>query len=125
MLALETTGPPTHVRLHRLPLAANALADPVPAELREERRARLMAVQEKISSKRLKRKQGETITVLVDSIEDGQAVARSSADAPEIDGVVHITAEGKHAAKLAVGEFARVRVTRSDRHDLYAVPVPD
>ncbi len=100
---------------------ANALPDPVPQELREERRARFMAVQEKISAERLKRKQGETMTVLVDAIEGSMAIARSSADAPEIDGVVHIA----RGAKLPVGEFTRVRVTRTDQHDLYAVPVPD
>jgi ribosomal protein S12 methylthiotransferase len=100
---------------------ANALPDPVPQELREERRARFMAVQEKISAERLKRKQGETMTVLVDAIEGKEAIARSSADAPEIDGVVHIARGGK----LPVGEFTRVRVTRTDQHDLYAVPASD
>ena len=99
--------------------AANALPDPVPAEVREERRARFMAAQERISAGRLKRKIGEELTVLVDEVTEDGAIARSSADAPEIDGVVHVARSGK----LRVGEFARVRVTRSDEHDLYAKAV--
>jgi ribosomal protein S12 methylthiotransferase len=99
--------------------AANALPDPVPAAVREERRGRLMRAQETISTARLKRYQGELIDVLVDHVADGRAIARSAADAPEIDGVVQIA----RAAGLAAGEFAKVRVTRTDAHDLFAVPV--
>jgi ribosomal protein S12 methylthiotransferase len=95
---------------------ANALPNAVPDELREERRARFMAVQERISTERLKRQVGKTLTVLVDEIDDGSAVARSTADAPEIDGVVHVAS----SRRLKVGEFVRVRITRSDAHDLYA-----
>src|SRR5712671_207271 len=69
---------------------ANELPDPVPEPVREERRARFMQAQEKISARRLKRKIGKTIRVLVDAVTEQGAVARSSADAPEIDGVVHI-----------------------------------
>ena len=98
--------------------AANALPDPVPAGVREERRARLMQLQEKISTARLQRYKGTEIEVLVDEVAGGNAVARSAADAPEIDGVVHI-ARGKG---LLAGEFARVRVTRTDAHDMFAVP---
>jgi ribosomal protein S12 methylthiotransferase len=104
--------------------AANALPDPVPLDVREYRRARLMAVQEKISTARLKRKVGETIAVLVDSIADGSAVARSSADAPEIDGVVHVKLAAKAKIRPAAGEFAKVRITASDAHDLHAVLAP-
>ena len=98
--------------------AANALPDPVPQELREERRARLMAAQEKNSTARLKRKKGKTIEVLVDAVDGGTAIARSSADAPEIDGVVRI----EKAGQLAIGDWATVRITRTDAHDLFAVP---
>jgi ribosomal protein S12 methylthiotransferase len=56
---------------------------------------------------------------LVDSIEDGMAIARSRGDAPEIDGVVRV----KKGAKLAVGEFARVKITGADAYDLTATPV--
>jgi len=96
---------------------ANALPNPVPAEIREERRARFMQMQEKISKARLKKKVGQTLTVLVDSNDGQQAVARSSADAPEIDGSVYISKPGT----LKPGDFAQVKITRADAHDLYAV----
>ena len=95
--------------------SANALPDAVPDEVREERRARFMAVQEKISAQRLKRKVGSTLTVLVDEAGDNKAVGRSSADAPEIDGVVHI----RKAGTIQSGDFVQVRITRADTHDLH------
>src|SRR6266853_209481 len=84
----------------------------------DERRARLMQLQGKISARRLKRKVGKTLEVLVDEVKPEGAVARSAADAPEIDGIVHI--EG--AGKLAPGDWAQVKVFRSDTHDLFARP---
>ncbi len=95
--------------------AANALPDALPDEVREERRARFMAVQEKISARRLKRKVGLTLTALVDEAGDNRAVGRSSADAPEIDGVVHIS----KAKNAQAGDFVQVRITRADAHDLH------
>ncbi len=83
--------------------SANSLPDPLPEEVREERRARFMAVQEKISAERLKRKVGMTLTVLVDEAGENKATGRSSADAPEIDGVVHIS-KAKNAKS---GDFVR------------------
>jgi ribosomal protein S12 methylthiotransferase len=97
--------------------AANALPDPVPAEIAEDRRARFMATQAQISARRLASKVGRTLTVLVDAVEDGVAVGRSAADAPEIDGVVRI----ENSRGLAPGTFARVRVTTAGEHDLEAV----
>jgi ribosomal protein S12 methylthiotransferase len=94
---------------------ANALPDPVPEAVKEERRARFMQTQEKISAARLKAKVGRTMTVLVDRLERDTAVARSSSDAPEIDGLVYVRG-GKH---LQPGDLAQVRITRSDRHDLW------
>jgi len=88
--------------------AANDLPNPVPDEVREERRARLMALQAAISSKRLKRKVKQEIEVLIDE----PGVGRSKADAPEVDGVVRF--KGGSA-----GEFARVLIQRADEHDLY------
>jgi ribosomal protein S12 methylthiotransferase len=96
--------------------AANALPDPVPADVREDRQARFMQTQARISAARLKNKIGRTLDVLVDAIDGDTAIARSSADAPEIDGVVRIANGGK----LAVGNFARVTVTSSTEHDLLA-----
>ncbi|HEU0289903.1 MAG TPA: 30S ribosomal protein S12 methylthiotransferase RimO [Burkholderiales bacterium] len=96
--------------------AANALPGHVPQEVKEERRASFMKLQEKISAKRLQRKVGKTLTVLVDEVNADGAIARSSADAPEIDGVVHVSP----AAGLKTGEFAQVRAIRAGDHDLWA-----
>ena len=97
--------------------AANALPGAIPDAAREERRARFMAAQEAISARRLERRIGTTVTVLVDAHEGARALARSAADAPEIDGTVTV-ADG---AALAVGEFARVRITGASAHDLTGV----
>ncbi|MEQ1774742.1 MAG: 30S ribosomal protein S12 methylthiotransferase RimO [Burkholderiales bacterium] len=96
---------------------ANALPNPVPDDVREERRARFMQTQEKISKARLKKKVGQTMTVLVDANDGKKAVARSSADAPEIDGSVFISQPGD----LKPGDFAQVKITRADAHDLYGM----
>jgi ribosomal protein S12 methylthiotransferase len=96
--------------------AANALADPVADDVKEERRARFMAAQAEISAARLARRVGEATTVLIDGHEGDVAIARSAADAPEIDGVVRIA----HGTRLAVGSFARVAITASSEHDLEA-----
>jgi ribosomal protein S12 methylthiotransferase len=98
--------------------AANALPGHVSEEVKAERRARFMASQERISARRLARRVGTTMRVLVDEVKGAQAVARSSGDAPEIDGVVHLT----RAKGLKPGDFAEVRVTKSDAHDLWGVP---
>jgi len=95
---------------------ANALPDPVPDPVKEERRARFMATQAKISKRRLRQKVGRTMTVLVDKCEGAHALARSAADAPEIDGTVRIA----HAFKVPEGTFARVMITRATEHDLHA-----
>ena len=91
---------------------ANALPDPVPEEVKEERRARFMAAQAAISRRRLERRVGKTIQVLV----DGKGVGRSAADAPEIDGVVHFESGRR---KADAGDFVQVRIERSDEHDLH------
>ena len=101
--------------------AANDLPDPVPDDVREDRRARFMHLQAGISAKRLKRQIGTTIEVLVDSVSDQGAVARSAADAPDIDGAVHVDA----APDLKAGEFARVKILESNQHDLFARVVGD
>jgi ribosomal protein S12 methylthiotransferase len=98
--------------------AANALPGMLPDEVREARRARLMAVQQEISRARLARKVGTTQRVLIDEVGPTVAIGRSSADAPEIDGVVYV----KTRRKLAVGEFVHVRITSAEDHDLHGVP---
>ncbi|GAB1233737.1 30S ribosomal protein S12 methylthiotransferase RimO [Ferrigenium sp. UT5] len=94
--------------------ASNALPDHVDSEEQEDRLARLMYLQEEISAAKLAKKVGQTLTVLVDDVDEEGSVARSAADAPEIDGLVYINGED-----LAVGEFVTVRITDSDEHDLW------
>ena len=95
---------------------ANALHHHVPEDIKEARLERFMEKQAAISANKLKQKIGKTLTVLVDHVdEDSTAIARSTADAPEIDGVVII----ENAGSLQVGEFAQVEITNSDEHDLY------
>ena len=96
--------------------AANALAAAVPIEVREERRRRLMVVQEDISAELLAEKIGREITVLVDEVDEEGIIARSSADAPEIDGLVFVN----DFFDAEPGDFLQVRVVDADEHDLYA-----
>ncbi len=98
--------------------AANALPDPVPEPLKQERLTRFMEVQARISAARLREKIGETLLVLVDHAGEEDAVGRGQADAPEIDGVVHLIG----GAGLLPGDFVEVRITGADEHDLYAGP---
>jgi len=96
--------------------AANALADPVPEALKQERWERFMALQQEISAERLQQKVGREIDVLIDAIDEGRAVGRSKADAPEIDGLVYIDdPEG-----LEPGDIVSVTITAADEYDLYA-----
>ena len=96
--------------------AANALAAAVPIEVREARRRRLMDVQEDISAELLAEKIGREITVLVDEVDEEGIIARSSADAPEIDGLVFVN----DFFDAEPGDFLQVRVVDADEHDLYA-----
>ncbi len=100
---------------------ANQLPEPVAPEIQEQRLARLMQLQEQISEQRLKRKIGTTIMVLVDEVDEEGAIARSSADAPEIDGLVYIM-DGQ---ELSVGDMVSVKIMHSDTHDLWAEIVPE
>ena len=94
---------------------ANALPGAVPEEVKQDRVARLMALQAEISTAKLQRKIGKTLTVLVDEVDEEGAVARSAADAPEIDGLVFI--EG--AEGLQPGDFVEVKIVDADEHDLW------
>jgi ribosomal protein S12 methylthiotransferase len=98
--------------------AANALPDHVPEELAEERRERFMEVQAEISRAKLARRVGERLTVLVDEVEDERVIARSYADAPEIDGTVIVPG----AWDVTPGDFIEVVVTATGEHDLWAEP---
>jgi len=103
--------------------AANDLPDPVPDEIRQDRLRRFMEKQTEISAQKLQRKISREMDVLIDEItEDGTAIGRSAADAPEIDGVVII----ENGSDLEVGELARVQISDSGEHDLWAtVTAPD
>ncbi|MBA4047292.1 MAG: 30S ribosomal protein S12 methylthiotransferase RimO [Sphingomonas sp.] len=100
--------------------SANALPDPVPEAAKEERYARLMALTARISADKLAAKIGRTLNVIIDAVdtENGGATGRSEADAPEIDGEVHL----RDAGHLAPGDIVRVTVEDADDHDLYGVP---
>ncbi|HKH00023.1 MAG TPA: hypothetical protein VKB08_04775, partial [Bradyrhizobium sp.] len=122
--------------------AANALPDPVPEDVKQERYERIMALSARISAAKLAAKVGKTIDVLIDRVDESPAASegpdkghfdaphpehvhgvgatgRSKADAPEIDGEVHL----RDAGGLKPGDIVPVRVEDSDEHDLYGVPL--
>ena len=95
---------------------ANALPDAVPEEVKQSRYERFMAHQQAISAARLQQKIGREIDVLVDEVTDEGVIARSAADAPEIDGVVYVDS----AAPVKLGQLLRVKITDADAYDLWA-----
>ncbi len=100
--------------------SANALPDPVPDEVKEERYARLMELTARISAEKLAAKIGRTLPVIIDLVDEetGGATGRSQADAPEIDGEVHL----RDAGHLAQGDIVPVVIEDADEHDLFGVP---
>ncbi|MBB3193890.1 30S ribosomal protein S12 methylthiotransferase RimO [Roseateles terrae] len=105
---------------------ANALPGALPDEVREERRARFMAVAEEVSIAKLQRRVGATMQVLVDSapaLGRKGGVGRTYADAPEIDGTVRLLPPEKVSKQLKVGEFTRARIVAVEGHDLIALPI--
>jgi len=100
--------------------AANALPDPVPEVVKEERYARLMDLTARISAEKQAAKVGRALDVIIDAVdaESGGATGRSKADAPEIDGEVHL----RDAGHLEVGEIVAVSIEDADAHDLFGVP---
>lgn len=106
--------------------AANQLPGTLPAELREERRARFMQVAEEVSVAKLRERIGATMQVLVDSapaLGRRGGVGRSYADAPEIDGLVHLLPPTRPSKQLKVGQFTRARIVDAQGHDLVAQPI--
>jgi ribosomal protein S12 methylthiotransferase len=105
--------------------AANALANPVPEEIKLERLDRFMRLQETISEVRLRRWVGRRVRVLIDGVDadEGQLIGRTTADAPDIDGIVRISPDpnSRHPIPAAIGEFAMVDIVNSDAHDLHAI----
>jgi ribosomal protein S12 methylthiotransferase len=105
---------------------ANELPGMLPIEVREERRARFMAVAEEVSMEKLRLRVGLTMQVLVDSapgMGKKGGVGRSYADAPEIDGVVRLLPPEKISKTLKVGEFTKARIVSAQGHDLVAMPI--
>ena len=105
---------------------ANEIPGMLPVELREERRARFMAVAEEVSAAKLRRRIGATMQVLVDSapgLGRRGGVGRSYADAPEIDGVVQLLPPEKISKTMKVGEFTKARIVGTNGHDLVALPI--
>jgi ribosomal protein S12 methylthiotransferase len=106
--------------------AANDIPGMLPQDVREERRARFMAVAEEVSAARLQRRIGATMQVLVDSapaLGRKGGVGRTYADAPEIDGTVRLLPPQKLSKRLAVGEFTQARIVATDGHDLVGEPI--
>ena len=99
--------------------SANALPDPVPEELKEERYARVMEKTAAISAAKLQAKIGRTLEVIIDAVEDEGATGRSQSDAPEIDGEVHL----RDAGHLKQGDIVQVEIEDADEHDLFGVPL--
>jgi ribosomal protein S12 methylthiotransferase len=99
---------------------ANQLDNPVPEDIREERRARFMAKAEDISIKRLAKKLGKRIQVIIDRVDDQGGIGRSIGDAPEIDGLVRVLPASKPSKRYRTGEIIRATVVGSQGHDLIA-----
>ena len=101
--------------------AANVLPQQIPEAVKQQRVDRLMALQARISREKLAEKIGRRMIVLVDEVDDERVIARSAADAPEIDG--HVILEG--AWEIDVGDFIEVEIVGSDQYDLWAEPVDE
>ena len=99
---------------------ANQLESPVPDEMREERRARFMAKAEEISIKRLAKKVGKRVQVLIDRVDESGGIGRTIGDAPEIDGLVRVLLPSKPSKRYRTGEIIRATVISSQGHDLIA-----
>ena len=99
---------------------ANQLDNPVPDEIREDRRARFMAKAEEISIQRLAKKVGKRIQVLIDRVDESGGIGRTIGDAPEIDGLVRVLPPSKPSKRYRNGEIIRATVISSQGHDLIA-----
>ncbi|WP_421297106.1 30S ribosomal protein S12 methylthiotransferase RimO [Aeromonas sp. 604015] len=95
---------------------ANELPDPVPKAIQEERFQRFMELQQQVSIRKLARKVGQEMTVIIDEVDEEGATGRSFADAPEIDGLVYLNGE----TGLKPGDMVKVRIDESDEYDLWA-----
>ncbi|MBI5451220.1 MAG: 30S ribosomal protein S12 methylthiotransferase RimO [Gammaproteobacteria bacterium] len=101
--------------------AANALPDPVPEEVKQQRLERFMTLQQSISAAKLQQRIGQRLPVIIDEVRDDVIIGRSTADAPEIDGVVMI----ENSVEVEAGDFIEVDITGADEHDLYGSAVTE
>ena len=99
---------------------ANQLDNPIPSEIREERRARFMAKAEDISIKRLAKKIGKRVQVIIDRVDQSGGIGRTIGDAPEIDGLVRVLPPSKPSKRYRAGEIIKATVNSSQGHDLIA-----
>ena len=99
---------------------ANDLDNPVPDAVREDRRARFMAKAEEISIKRLAKKIGKRVQVLIDRVDESGGIGRTVGDAPEIDGLVRVLPAAKPSKRYRAGEIIRATVISAQGHDLIA-----
>ncbi|ROQ25041.1 30S ribosomal protein S12 methylthiotransferase RimO [Gallaecimonas pentaromativorans] len=95
--------------------AANALANPVDEAVKEERFARFMEAQQRISAAKLQRKVGTVQEVLIDEVDEEGAIGRTKGDAPEIDGVVYLNGE----SGVKPGDIVKVNIDNADEYDLW------
>lgn len=95
---------------------ANELPDPVPEEVQEERFQRFMELQQQVSIRKLARKVGQEMIIIIDEVDEEGATGRSAADAPEIDGLVYLNGE----TSLKPGDMVKVRIDEADEYDLWA-----
>ncbi|RQM69359.1 30S ribosomal protein S12 methylthiotransferase RimO [Aeromonas enteropelogenes] len=95
---------------------ANELPDPVPEEVQEDRFQRFMELQQQVSVRKLARKVGQEMTIIIDEVDEEGATGRSAADAPEIDGLVYLNGE----TSLKPGDMVKVRIDEADEYDLWA-----
>ena len=100
---------------------ANQLENPVPDAIREDRRARFMAKAEEISIKRLAKKIGKRVQVIIDRVDKSGGIGRTIGDAPEIDGLVRVLPANKPSKRYRAGEIIRETVISSQGHDLIEI----
>jgi ribosomal protein S12 methylthiotransferase len=96
---------------------ANELPDPIPEDVQQERYDRFMSLQAEISAEKMRAKIGKTFSVLIDDVQAKYAIGRTSADAPEIDGLVYV----RHSMPVQKGQIIQVRVEKADAYDLHGV----
>ena len=99
---------------------ANQLSNPVPEEIKEERKRILLSEQANISENRLERWKGKLVEVIIEGVDQdaGILIGRGPGDSPDIDGIVEISSKGESVHKVEIGNFSLVRIVGNNEHDL-------